>query len=1448
MVSSASLESYGHFLLKACCNQLDLGKKMLGIVSTLIGKGADVNARDDYGNTPLHWACHALRKLDADEQATTMPYGLRLVLLLLQNGANKEACNHRGWTPLHYAARSGNEVAVNLLIHGVAKTVEKRRRQTAPLRKFLTGTSANSVGAEMATIFQVDRVRERLWASVQVGHATKQVAMRFEDEYIGETFLQLSENVSKTLKANVNLVNVGMGHYVYKKEHIADYQFMGRRVKNMLCVPIFSTNQISRDADENDKNDHEEKEIIGMVLLINKLPRRDAAGNILDFDLSTVHFDEADCHKIYDVINGVGAFNVVIEMMEKLDASVAYVINNLFSNIKDYARRRFQFVADDEAVIHDAHEEPGFVSDSVYDKQRCMFASLNLGNSGMRGEHKVVDTLRAMLNAGVDSSSLNRRTPMMEAAISGQSGVVKILLDSGANPYHSDSNGNTLLHIAASLGNNTLAQILCGAMCDPFEMNHAKQTPRQVCDVHLLAYFKKLEAKWPVLRAVTNGSIERIFELWKQTRKEEHGVKHSGQNTMPEDARIAVNSFFKSNTFVFTHLLLHAVEVIWLRVLNEGHINTWHDTEFERAYGHRLLVPQSDEPCPIRGLKILCQAEFSLPIPKRPFNVSHSVFDDGEDSSMLVELKFDIDRSNLVTATQYLVYSSLHNGRDRLIAHYRSIEFPIIYSPSTEVNKSTDEQFRFQLPSAMRNNMTASDVNHLSFTVVAENIYGQSSPSLPSARVESVTRPTSWCATHLCEEDSVNVKPSITISSKREYLLRCESAKTAEFIERGMKPFLLSEDRGRRRGEDLASKTLVSYEQFHALEFKSLDRLSQETDDMRIPWTYHGSEQCFFEVTLNANGSGTNSTSPDEVVAKQNDPGFCSTFCSSRLEVPRGWTTISFRFFEVVEGSKRRAHPIYKSRKCAYITIAPLYIESDERDSSEEVVRIPISSGNVVLTKATKGFGNDCLSVFLPSNTFRLSSTTYSIQVDEGALEIGHLNSLRDHQRKPCEMISRYAIVNRSQVLWNRVGHCPRNVRELVNIQLQWAQIPRTPFKVDAKNESSQGYMVSPILRSHCPSKISVQHTHLTKLWQSKERASLRETKTSIECHVCNHVTEPLHFPAQVINKTPIFHPEVVDKCTCCGHIQLSGDNRLLAMSYIRSRRKFPLQQMEIIKNPSKAALFFGLTEKSMSLTRRLPSLLLSSSEEEYLSQNQENDLHIISQSGHALESDETTTKTIQKLNYKCTWASKNKQIVWPECLLHHISSTYLGHYPGPFLISTQVEQESEDYSAGIVPYSSDIEETELHESEDSKMPSSIPIQLDETKSGISAEKVTIVSPTKVEREDGINDDKIGLEDEDKKQEEREDSGSFFSFFCASRRPSKSDEVKPSRTKPMVDIMDVSGSGIEEAIGEDNGVEMAREAEESEEEEDAFGELDYEVNFEIATYRLKNEHFPEAFS
>ena len=122
------------------------------------------------------------------------------------------------------------------------------------------------------------------------------------------------------------------------------------------------------------------------------------------------------------------------------------------------------------------------------------------------------------------------------------------------------------------------------------------------------------------------------------------------------------------------------------------------------------------------------------------------------------------------------------------------------------------------------------------------------------------------------------------------------------------------------------------------------------------------------------------------------------------------------------------------------------------------------------------------------------------------------------------------------------------------------------------------------------------------------------------------------------------------------------------------------------------------------------------------------------------------------------------------------------------------------------------------------------------------------------EHEDGINDDKVGLDDdkihlgdEDKKEEEREDSGSFFSFFCASRRPPKSNEVKPSQAKPMADIMGVSGVGIEETIGEDNGVEITREAEKSEEEEDSFGELDYEVQFEIATYRLKNEHFSEVF-
>ncbi|RTZ70399.1 MAG: hypothetical protein DSZ35_00560, partial [Verrucomicrobia bacterium] len=67
-----------------------------------IAAGADVNAKDGGGWTPLHHAVEAGHKEFAD--------------LLIASGTDVNAKDKLGWTPLFYAAFSGHKEVVELLI------------------------------------------------------------------------------------------------------------------------------------------------------------------------------------------------------------------------------------------------------------------------------------------------------------------------------------------------------------------------------------------------------------------------------------------------------------------------------------------------------------------------------------------------------------------------------------------------------------------------------------------------------------------------------------------------------------------------------------------------------------------------------------------------------------------------------------------------------------------------------------------------------------------------------------------------------------------------------------------------------------------------------------------------------------------------------------------------------------------------------------------------------------------------------------------------------------------------------------------------------------------------------------------------------------------------------------------------------------------------------------
>ena len=97
------------YLFDVC--KYHVSKSVAKVVKLLIEKGANVTARDEHQNTPLHWAC-TVNNFDA-------------VKTIIQNGAEVNAKDEQLWTPLHEAVASGNFEIVKYLVSAGADVIAK---------------------------------------------------------------------------------------------------------------------------------------------------------------------------------------------------------------------------------------------------------------------------------------------------------------------------------------------------------------------------------------------------------------------------------------------------------------------------------------------------------------------------------------------------------------------------------------------------------------------------------------------------------------------------------------------------------------------------------------------------------------------------------------------------------------------------------------------------------------------------------------------------------------------------------------------------------------------------------------------------------------------------------------------------------------------------------------------------------------------------------------------------------------------------------------------------------------------------------------------------------------------------------------------------------------------------------------------------------------------------
>ena len=110
-------------------------------------------------------------------------------------------------------------------------------------------------------------------------------------------------------------------------------------------------------------------------------------------------------------------------------------------------------------------------------KEEILEDEEKLRKNSLRGQTKAVKKLLSIALLDVDFEDQLGQTPLYSAAKKGHKDVVRLLLDSGADPNKANNYGNTPLHWAAYKGHKDMVQLLLDRWADPNKAGHFGWTP-----------------------------------------------------------------------------------------------------------------------------------------------------------------------------------------------------------------------------------------------------------------------------------------------------------------------------------------------------------------------------------------------------------------------------------------------------------------------------------------------------------------------------------------------------------------------------------------------------------------------------------------------------------------------------------------------------------------------------------------------------------------------------------------------------------------------------------------------------------------------------------------------------------------------------------------------------------------------------------------------------------